>query len=56
MEFDRRSKCPVPEVIDVRLGKKGSKEQFQVNGDKKVKSAMRFGGRPRLSNEMDNAL
>lgn len=56
MEFDREAKCPVPEVIDVMTWLRDPRA-ISVNGDKKGRGAMRFGGRPiRLSKtEMDNA-
>ncbi len=56
MEFDRKLKCPIPEVIDIMTWLRDPRAT-SVNGDKKGRGAMRFGGRPiRLSmNEMDKA-
>jgi hypothetical protein len=44
MEFDRKLKCPIPEVIDIMTWLRDPKAK-SVNGDKKGRGAMRFGGR-----------
>lgn len=56
MEFDRKRKCPSPEVIDVMTWLRDPRAT-SVNGDMKGRGAMKFGGREiRLSKrEMDEA-
>lgn len=55
-EFDRKLKCPTPEVIDVMTWLRDPRA-LSVNGDRKGRGAMKFGGREiRLSkNDMDKA-
>jgi hypothetical protein len=56
LEFDRKLKCPVPEVIDPMTWLRDPRAQ-SVNGDRKGRGAMKFGGREiRLSKlDMDKA-
>ncbi len=56
MEFDRKRKCPAPEVIDMATWLRDPRAT-SVNGDMKGRGGMRFGGREiRLSKlEMDQA-
>lgn len=56
MEFDRDIKCPAPEVIDIMTWLRDPNAK-SVNGDRKGRGAMKFGGREiRLSkDDMDNA-
>lgn len=56
MEFDRKLKCPMPEVIDIMTWLRDPLAK-SVNGDRKGRGAMRFGGREiRLSKvDMDKA-
>lgn len=56
MEFDRKLKCPTPEVIDPMCWLRDPRA-VSVNGDRKGRRAMGFGGREiRLSKyEMDKA-
>ncbi len=44
MEFDRELKCPTPEVIDPMTWLRDPRAK-SVNGDKKGRGAMKFGGR-----------
>ena len=55
-EFDRVLKCPTPEVIDPMTWLRDPRA-LSVNGDRKGRGAMKFGGREiRLSkNDMDKA-
>ena len=55
-EFDRKIKCPMPEVIDPMTWLRDPRAK-SVNGDKKGRGAMRYGGREiRLSeNDMRKA-
>jgi len=55
-EFDRKLKCPTPEVIDIMTWLRDPRA-LSVNGDRKGRGAMKFGGREiRLSkNDMDTA-
>ncbi len=56
LEFDRKLKCPTPEVIDVMTWLRDPRAR-SVNGDRKGRGAMKFGGREiRLSkNDMDKS-
>ena len=56
LEFDRKLKCPMPEIIDIMTWLRDPHAK-SVNGDRKGRGAMKFGGREiRLSkNDMDNA-
>lgn len=56
MEFDRDTKCPMPEVIDPMVWLRDPRAK-SVNGDRKGRGAMKFGGREiRLSkDDMDKA-
>lgn len=56
MEFDRISKCPMPEVIDPMVWLRDPRAK-SVNGDRKGRGAMKFGGREiRISrDEMEKA-
>lgn len=56
MEFDRELKCPTPEVIDIMTWLRDPRAK-SVNGDRKGRGAMKFGGREiRLSkDDMDKA-
>ncbi len=55
-EFDRKLKCPTPEVIDIMTWLRDPRA-LSVNGDRKGRGAMKFGGREiRLSkSDMDKA-
>ena len=55
-EFDRKLKCPTPEVIDMMTWLRDPRAT-SVNGDRKGRGAMKFGGREiRLSKtDMDKA-
>jgi len=55
-EFDRKLKCPTPEVVDMMTWLRDPRA-VSVNGDRKGRGAMKFGGREiRLSKlDMDNA-
>ena len=55
-EFDRKLKCPMPEVIDIMTWLRDPRAT-SVNGDRKGRGAMKFGGREiRLSkNDMETA-
>lgn len=56
MEYDREKMCPMPEVIDMMTWLRDPNAK-SVNGDKRGRGAMRFGGREiRLyKNEMDES-
>lgn len=56
MEFDRELMCPMPEVVDMMTWLRDPNAK-SVNGDRKGRGAMRFGGREiRLyKNDMDEA-
>ena len=56
MEFDRDAKCPMPEVIDPMVWLRDPRAK-SVNGDRKGRGAMKFGGREiRISkDEMEKA-
>jgi len=56
MEFDRKLKCPMPETIDIMTWLRDPRAKG-VNGDRKGRGAMKFGGREiRLSvSDMDKA-
>jgi hypothetical protein len=56
LEFDRDLKCPTPEVMDPMTWLRDPRAK-SVNGDRKGRGAMKFGGREiRLSKtDMDNA-
>lgn len=56
MEFDRKLKCPTPEVIDIMTWLRDPRAT-SVNGDRKGRGAMKFGGREvRMSkSDMDKA-
>lgn len=56
MEFDRKLKCPTPEVIDIMTWLRDPRAT-SVNGDRKGRGAMKFGGREiRLSkSDMDKS-
>jgi len=56
LEFDRKLKCPSPEIIDPMVWLRDPRAS-SVNGDRKGRGAMKFGGREiRLSkNDMDKA-
>ena len=56
MEFDRKLKCPTPEVIDPMTWLRDPRAT-SVNGDRKGRGSMKFGGREiRLSkDDMDKA-
>lgn len=43
-EFDRKMKCPMPEVIDMMTWLRDPRA-ISVNGDRKGRGAMKFGGR-----------
>ncbi len=55
-EFDRKIKCPTPEVIDIMTWLRDPRA-VSVNGDRKGRGAMKFGGREiRLSkNDMEKS-
>jgi len=55
-EFDRKLKCPTPEIIDIMTWLRDPRA-LSVNGDRKGRGAMKFGGREiRLSkSDMDKA-
>lgn len=55
-EFDRKLKCPMPEVIDIMTWLRDPRAT-SVNGDRKGRGAMKFGGREiRLSkNDMESS-
>jgi len=55
-EFDRKLKCPTPEVLDPMTWLRDPRA-LSVNGDRKGRGAMKFGGREiRLSkNDMDKS-
>jgi hypothetical protein len=52
MEFDRKSMCPVPQVIDMMTWLRDPHAK-SVNGDKKGRGAMRFGGHEIRSTKRD---
>jgi hypothetical protein len=56
MEFDRKLKCPVPEIIDPMTWLRDPHAK-SVNGDRKGRGAMRHGGREILlsKDDMDKA-
>jgi hypothetical protein len=51
-EFDRKLKCPTPEVVDMMTWLRDPRAT-SVNGDKKGRGAMKFGGREIRLSQMD---
>jgi len=51
-EFDRKLKCPAPEVIDPMTWLRDPRA-ISVNGDRKGRGAMKFGGREIQLSKLD---